>query len=277
MEWRHTLEILTKDIQDIEKLVGSLQNSAASPSIDLDLALSKLRNVYEVLTMIKEDQMEEKRSMYAAAKAPAAPQPPPAPATEPRSEAPPPASQVEKPDPLTEQRRESTPSPEEGPGAAEDRSPASVNDPTAAEEEPAAAEKEPAASEAGEPATHEATGPGKENVEAAGKAILAEKFSAASSINDNLAGKRPAGTESKLAGKPIDNIHRNIGINDRFLIIRELFKGDADSFRDLINELDEAGDLQKARDLLQQRFPDTTEHEGLDILQGLIQRRFTKV
>ncbi len=277
MEWRHTLEILTKDIQDIEKLVGNLQNSAASPSIDLDLALSKLRNVYEVLNMIKEDQMEEKRSMYAAAKASAVPQPTPARASGPGPEAPPPATQVEKPVPDTEQRKEEVSATKEDPAATEEISPHSVEGPTAAEGEPAASGRESAETEDDEPAAQEGMAPGKEKIEATGKAILAEKFSAASSINDNLAGKRPAGTETKLAGKPIDNIHRNIGINDRFLIIRELFRGDADSFRDLINELDEAGDLQKARELLQRRFPDTTEHEGLDILQGLIQRRFTKV
>jgi hypothetical protein len=76
-------------------------------------------------------------------------------------------------------------------------------------------------------------------------------------------------------GQPIDSIHRNIGINDRFLIIRELFAGDADEFRDLLQQLDEAGDYQKANDLLKQRFPAAGEHEGIEILAGLIKRRFT--
>ena len=55
MEIKYTLEILTKDIQDIEKLVGKLQNSERGSTLDLDLALSKLRNVYDVLTEIRED------------------------------------------------------------------------------------------------------------------------------------------------------------------------------------------------------------------------------
>ena len=59
MEIKHTLEILTKDIQDIEKLVANLQNSKDGSSIELDLALSKLRNVYEILTLIKADRLHE--------------------------------------------------------------------------------------------------------------------------------------------------------------------------------------------------------------------------
>ena len=55
MEIKHTVEILTKDIQEIEKLVRNLNNSPAPPRIELDLALSKLRNVYELLSMIRED------------------------------------------------------------------------------------------------------------------------------------------------------------------------------------------------------------------------------
>ena len=51
MEIKYTIEILTKDIQDIEKLVGNIGNSKEASAIELDLALSKLRNVYEILTL----------------------------------------------------------------------------------------------------------------------------------------------------------------------------------------------------------------------------------
>ena len=59
MDIKYTIEILTKDIQDIENLVGKLQNSKDASSIELDLAMSKLRNVYEILTMIKADRLNE--------------------------------------------------------------------------------------------------------------------------------------------------------------------------------------------------------------------------
>ena len=59
MEIKYTIEILTKDIQDIEKLVGNLRNSDEASSIELDLAMAKIRNVYEILTMIKADRYHE--------------------------------------------------------------------------------------------------------------------------------------------------------------------------------------------------------------------------
>ena len=67
MEIKHTIEILTKDIQDIEKLVGNLQNSEDAYAIELDLALSKLRNVYDILTMIKADRWHDMSSQPAEA------------------------------------------------------------------------------------------------------------------------------------------------------------------------------------------------------------------
>jgi hypothetical protein len=212
MELRYTLEILTKDIQDIEKLVGNLQNSAGAYSIELDLALSKLRNVYEVLTMIKADRLQEMVS-----------QAPTGPVATPGFSSSEPEAQQEPADTVHE--------------------------------------------------TMDVSGPGKKKE----RVILAEKFSAESSVNENLGGKRIAGKETRLVGQPIDSIHKNIGINDRFLIIRELFEGNADGFRELIQQLDEAGNYLKATELLKKRFPESGEHEGIEILEGLIKRRFAEV
>ncbi len=51
--------------------------------------------------------------------------------------------------------------------------------------------------------------------------------------------------DTTLVGQPIDNIGRNIGINDRFLIIRELFDGDADGFSNLVENLEGADGYQR--------------------------------
>jgi hypothetical protein len=55
MEFKNTLEIVTKDIQDIEKLVSNFKNYSRIPNIELDLALSRLRNLYDLLLMFRED------------------------------------------------------------------------------------------------------------------------------------------------------------------------------------------------------------------------------
>ena len=220
MEIKYTIEILTKDIQDIEKLVGNLRNSKEASSIELDLALSKLRNVYEILTMIKADRLHEIVSDTPLQEKPptgATPSPEPEPI----------------PEPPPEPTPELTPEPPVKP----------------------------------EPAS---------NNEAASSSILAEKFSAESSINENLAEKLGNEKDAKLLGQPIDNISRNIGINDRFFIIRELFEGESDRFASMVIALDRAESYQVASNILKQKFEGNMDHEGVEILAGLLKRRFIR-
>jgi hypothetical protein len=277
MDIKYTIEILTKDIQDIEILVGKLQNSKEASAIELDLAMSKLRNVYEILTMIKADRLNELVDKSISASSDPEPEPetitevPPEPAaevtpepeaevpSEPEAEVPSePEAEFEK-EPVAEPEKAQVDEPEEEP----------VDEP---ETEPAAeVETEPVAEPLAEPDNPEEPGPGK-----AEKTILAEKFHAESSINENLAGKRSEQLEEKLAGQPIENIGRNIGINDRFLIIRELFDGNSEDFVSLINRLDNADNYQNASEILENHFADSREHDGIGILAGLVKRRYLR-
>ena len=227
MEIKYTIEILTKDIQDIEKLVGNLGNSKDESALELDLALSKLRNVYEILTMIKADRLHELVSHVNDQDQSNA------------SAAPPPEKELVAKD---------EPEPEKE---------------LVAKDEP-----EPEKVEKVEPEPGPKAKPGTAN-----STILAEKFSAESSINENLAGKRNPETDKKLIGQPIDNISRNIGINDRFLIIRELFEGDSDQFSLLLGKLDSAENYQDATGILEERFAELMDHEGVEILKTLVKRR----
>jgi len=231
MEIKYTLEILIKDIQDIEKLVGNLQNSPEGSTLELDLALSKLRNVYDMLTVIRTDM--------ALAGRPVASKPGPP---------------VVKEDPGVVE--EESPVREEKPAAAEEESPVREEKPAVAEEKPPVKEPEP--------------------VQARNPEIIAEKFEAESSINENLAGNREPDMDSKLMGQPIDSIGRNIGINDRFLIIRELFDGDSASFGKLVEGLEKAGDLNSANQLLKKQFKEVPEHEGVLILANLVKRKYNR-
>ena len=210
MELKHTIEILTKDIQDIEKLVGNLQIYQDGSAIELDLALSKMRNVYEILTMIKADRLDE--------------------LIHPESEGIPEPAQ----EPVPEPEPEPIPEPEPEP----------------------------------EPAS-----PTKKSRDAR---IIADKFATESSINENMAGQRETHMESKLIGQPIDSIIRNIGINDRFLIIRELFSGDSEEFSKMVSNLDGAENYQVAIGILNSQFADNSDHDGVGILAGLVKRKFLR-
>jgi len=240
MEIKYTLEILTKDIQDIEKLVVNLQNSPEGSALEMDLALSKLRNVYEILTMIREDRIQHRG--------------------EPRSHA------GDAPIPR---------------GAGEDRQEGTGEKAVAERPEPIAAqsgtghEEIAPVQETGKMPSQKSksevqTGSRKET------GILAEKFSTESSINENMATRRGNDMDTKLKGQPIESISRSIGINDRFFIIRELFNGDASGFRSLLDQLDSAASYEDTSLIIGERFPGQMEHEGVSILQKLINRKFRR-
>jgi hypothetical protein len=232
MEIKYTIEILTKDIQDIEKLVGNLRNSKEASAIELDLALSKLRNVYEILTMIKADRLHEIVSDK------------PAPELTDTNSG---SSVILDLEPEAIPKQEPEPEPEPEPKS-----------------EP---EPEPESEVKPEPAS---------NAESPGSSILAEKFSAESSINENMAEKLGNDVDTKLHGQPIDNISRNIGINDRFFIIRELFEGEADRFISMVTALDSAENYQAASSILKAQFEGNMDHEGVEILSGLLKRRYPR-
>jgi len=271
MEIRYTIEILTKDIQEIEKLVGNLQNSPNASAIELDLALSKLRNVYDILTLIKADRFHEMIPHEQDRQPGPEPLPDPVPEAKPetksetKSEAKPETKSEAKPETKSEARSEAKPE-------------------TKSEAKPEAKPetKSEARSEAKPETKSEAKPEAKPETKSEarlmkGAEILAERFSAESSINENLGGKRAKSSDTKIQGQHIDNIGRNIGINDRFLIIRELFGGDSDKFGNLVNDLEGTGNYEDAASLLEAQFSDQMDHEGVEILAGLIRRRFTQL
>ncbi len=336
MEIKHTVEILTKDIQEIEKLVGNLDNYEIPPQIELDLALSKLRNVYELLMMIRSDAGEEARlspqkteppvedrseqtgpvqtreaqaaesqsvkpqiaesqaggaqtgeaqagEAQAGEAAPAAPSEPrlresgapQTPGPTPGDESGHPREQEIKPKPEHAKEKETRPA-----GKQEDK-PAGE-----AESDPVPGEEQHGTRVTGKqaaPGKQADTPPpgdqqGKQQKSTAEKKdgeILAERFNKSSSINDEISGKREAPkVEKNLSSRPIDSISRNIGINDRFYIIRELFDGKSEGFNDLIRELDRAPNFEEAHRILEEHFGEEIGHEGVKILVNLSRRKF---
>ena len=53
MSYRHTLEAALESLQDIEELIKGFPENGDVPSIELDLSLQKLRNIYELLLILK--------------------------------------------------------------------------------------------------------------------------------------------------------------------------------------------------------------------------------
>ncbi len=248
MEFKTTLEIVTKDIQDIEKLVGNFKNYSRIPNIELDLALSRLRNVYDLLLMFKADAN-------------------PLVATDP-------VGRMEQPEKKQEVAVSVTMN---APVTSEPLTPVSEVRPTAAVEVPElpvseapsrvgnAAEPVPIVSVSPAPATHAAERPVAQ-VKPAGEKIFINEKLGEKNIKKDIA--------SKLQGQAIKSIAGSIGINDKFFFIRELFAGNAETFRLTMDELDEARNFNEAHTLIMDRFQWDMDSEPVQMLLNLIRRKF---
>jgi hypothetical protein len=56
MSYRHTLEAALEGLHEIENLITGFPSEGNIPDIELDLALQKLRNSYELLLMLKKEE-----------------------------------------------------------------------------------------------------------------------------------------------------------------------------------------------------------------------------
>ncbi|WP_167613070.1 hypothetical protein [Maribellus sediminis] len=103
---------------------------------------------------------------------------------------------------------------------------------------------------------------------------LGDSFLKGQSVNDLMANGNGSGKlENKLSNSPVDNLQRAIGINDRYLYIRELFSGDAEVFAKTVSELDNLNNIQEAVSYLQQNYKWKKNETSLKFV-NLVKRRF---
>ncbi len=101
--------------------------------------------------------------------------------------------------------------------------------------------------------------------------ILGDKFHKEKSVNDLLI--ESDNLEHKLSMRPVKSIKSSIGINDKFLYIRELFEGNADMYNNSIQELDKMDSIKQAVLYLKQNFKWKKNDTSLKFV-NLVKRRF---
>jgi hypothetical protein len=104
--------------------------------------------------------------------------------------------------------------------------------------------------------------------------ILAEKISQqeASHINEARA-QQVNDLSSRLQTAPLSSMALGIGLNDKFLYIRELFNGDKDMFDRVIKYLDKTDTLENALLFINYHFAWDNESEAAQKFITLIHRR----
>jgi hypothetical protein len=77
-----------------------------------------------------------------------------------------------------------------------------------------------------------------------------EKANGSASVNDKFSGQNKKTLADKLNKSPIKNLKEHIGINQKFLFINDLFKGENEVYNAAVNQLNAFENYQKAQDYL---------------------------
>lgn len=103
------------------------------------------------------------------------------------------------------------------------------------------------------------------------KPIVGERFQKEKSLNDAI-GETKA-NETKFSHGPISNLRSAIGLNDRFLFIREIFDNNTEKYNTIIEQLDKFETIQQAVDYLKVNLTLQKNETSLKFVD-LLKRRF---
>jgi len=126
-------------------------------------------------------------------------------------------------------------------------------------------------SEDKEAGTEETQKNNEEKTEKKADQIIADRFAHLSNRMNEKVGS------GKITGKartiPVTDLNRALGINDRFYFIRELFNGNAESFRQTVSNLNQASSTQEARDILSKDLKGRADSKAALQLLELVERK----
>lgn len=110
---------------------------------------------------------------------------------------------------------------------------------------------------------------------AAESSIIADKFSHLSSrFNEQLAGRKgEEDVSDHLKAKKLISLSEAIGVNDRFLFIREIFEGNREVYTQAISRLETAESLQDALAVIMSYTAEKSENEAIRQLLDLVKRK----
>ena len=105
------------------------------------------------------------------------------------------------------------------------------------------------------------------------KSVVGQSFQKEKSLNDTIGENKSAGPN--VANGPIASLRAAIGLNDRFLFIREIFDNNAEKYNTIIDHLDKLETIQQAVDYLKVNLSLQKNDTSLKFVE-LLKRRFSK-
>jgi hypothetical protein len=253
---------IKKELKEVEKLVEKLEKSGTLPQIELDLARTKLQNIYSGLLNISEEIHipNVTASNLEAHKQNIQPKSDPASKN---------ASNKSQ-HPVHEKIKNKNHDIAQPSGIDETNNDLIVIDDQKNEGEGQKKQGSP------DSLHHEKQEIPKEQVAHKQKEILAEKYGKNQTfINELLAqGYQKKDISTLMQSKSIKNIASAIGVNERFSFVKELFNGDDDTYAKTITILDNSANFNEAFTYIHSTFSWDLESDAAQKLLDLVRRRF---
>jgi len=247
------LEAAVESLHEIEELVAGFPENGKIPAIEIDLALQKLRNLYELLLLMRGS---EKGAVEAGA------------ATDTREQ---PASSgamviEEKPAMSAIVNIEKKPEPE-----------SSENDNIKSEATVIIVEES-------KKTTVSVTSEEEKSIKKAGASkkpaveiqTLADQFKGRPTLLETLSQSYNHDHETQVRSKPVADLMGAIALNERFTFIRELFNNDKKAFELAIATLNDSGSFNNAYNYLSKQFNWDMDGEAVQLLLSIIRRKYVK-
>ncbi len=251
---QNNLKSAIERLHEAEKIIKNVINEGELSTIDRDVFLEKLRETYENVLFFNNSFSEnrvQQQVQTSENKKDTTPQPEVTivdePKTHPKEE---PANSVK------EENHVETEQPTPPVQEVQKAEPVEIEKELTLEEEPE------------EPATEQDFSQSKPSTE-----ILGEKYQGKRKFrNESLAaGKKDVAT--KLQNKPVEDLSKSIGINDKFMYTKELFHGNAELYAKTIAKLNEFSDMNDAMFFIQENFSWDSKNEAANQLIELVRRK----
>lgn len=224
MNYKHTVEAAIANLGEIEDLLKSFREQDSVPTIEIDLAMQKARNLYEILLLLRQTKESKKVSS-------------------PESDVP-----FQKTEPSSGHSSKS-------------------NKTSMARQKPEEVKGEKTSVRIAEDNTPEFKRKSLDELQESlsGQTLLHESFHQDIKYQD---------LSSKIQGKPITDLFSAIGINERFLYIRELFNNDAKKYDKTLEVINGASHFDDAYNFMIREFTWDMDSEIVQSLLDLVRRKF---
>ena len=241
MDFNATIDLIIRELEEAHEIMDDLKKLPDAPALEIELAKSKIRNAGEVIAFLK--QHSENPVLQ------------------------------KKEEPLPEKKTEKHQNQPEKNAVPEKKT----------EHEKRTEKTKTSVLRDNEPfeiVSDEEKDPGRPEIESSEQKpfvapIIADTFSHLANRFNEQIGEKQTDDFSYTHGKPYTSLSDAIGINDRFYYIRELFDGNHDAYNEAISRLENAGNMNEAKEIVLSYRKGKHDVPATKQLLDIVKRKFT--